>query len=196
MSAMNSPLQLAQDFQADVALEETPIKNLVELTPLVDPTDTLKLIEAPVKLPTEPVIYRTGDHQCEVINAGQVMMGADIARLHPDSQVLVARLTDEADLPMVRLYYQILEPARLFGDIDPLIHAAYANNHLTALLRQHVLRQHPGQPITTQQLEQLCGGRVRKSTINERKRVLGYTQPGRGCKARRDNTDINETCPV
>jgi len=110
--------------------------------------------------PNEPVIYRTLDRQCEVINGQQVLVGADTARL----------------------YYQILEPARIFNEIDGLIHAAYAQNHLTALLNQYVLQQAPSQPITARQLEQLCAGHVRKSTLNSRKSALGYTDANLGCK--------------
>lgn len=196
MKAMNLQLQLAQNFHAAVIIESITVKKLVELAPLIDQTNTVKPVDIPVRLTAEPVIYRTPDGQCEVVNARQVMMGAGMSRLHPESRILVSRLTDETDLPMARLQYQIIEGARLFGDIDPLIHAAYANNHLTALLRQHVLQQRPDQPITTQQLEQLCGGRVRKSTINERKKALGFTQPGRGCKAKHVSDDTNDACPV
>jgi len=110
--------------------------------------------------PNEPVIYRTLDRQCEVINGQQVLVGADTAWL----------------------YYQILEPARIFNEIDGLIHAAYAQNRLTALLNQYVLQQAPSQPITARQLEQLCAGRSRKSTLNNRKSALGYTDANLGCK--------------
>lgn len=196
MTAKNLHLQLAQHFHAAVTVEPLPIRRLIELAPLIDPTNTVKPVESPVKLPTEPVMYRTPDGQCEVINARQVMMGAEAGRLHPESQVLVSRLTQETDLPMARLHYQILEPARLFGDIDPLVHAAFSNNHATALLSQHVLKQRPDQPITTTQLEQLCGGRVRKSTLNNRKAALGFTQSGRGCKARRMGVDTHQACSL
>jgi len=189
-------LQLAQNFYATVTIEPVPLKKLVGLAHLVDQTNTIKLAETSIKLTTEPVIFRTLDGQLEVINAHQVLMGADTTRLHSQSRIFVSRLMEEADLPMARLYFQILEPARQFGDIDPLIRAAYSNSHATALLRQHVLKQPVDRPITTQQLEQLCGGRVRKSTINERKKALGFTQPGRGCKAKHVSDDTNDACPV
>jgi hypothetical protein len=177
-------LQLAQHYYAPVIIEPIPVKQLVELTQLVDATNTIQPIGTPLELPTRPVIYLTDDGQCQVLNAPQVMMGANLSRLHSKSRVLTCRLTEPADLPMARLFYGILEPARLFADIDPLIHTAYAGNHSTALLNQHLLTQRPDQPITTEQIVVLCGGRVRKSTINNRKRTLGYTNSSRGCKAR------------
>lgn len=185
---MKTTLQLAQHFYAFITLESIPLKKLVELAQLMDRKNTVKRFEAPVKLTTEPVMYRAANGQCEVLNFQQVMMGADTISIHPETRILVSRLNEETDLPMARLFFQVLELAR-FGEIDPLIHSAYANNHDTALLSQNILKQRPDQPITTRQLERLCGGRVRKSTINNRKKSLGYTQPGRGCKARHVNSE-------
>ena len=186
-------LQLAQHFHARVCTEPVPIKKLVALAPLIDQTNTIKPVTAPLKLPTDPVIYRTPDRQCEVINGQQVLVGASTAKLHPESLIYVLRLTEEADLPMARLCYQILEPARIFNEIDGLIHAAYAQNHLTALLNQYVLQQPPSQPITAKQLERLCAGRSRKSTLNNRKSALGYTDANLGCKA---TQHTGQACPA
>ncbi|SOB74607.1 hypothetical protein SAMN04488490_0096 [Marinobacter sp. LV10R510-11A] len=178
-------LQLAQYYWAAVSIEPTLLKRLLQLSQLMGPTGTIQQLDTPVRLLTLPVIYRTDDRQHEVLNAPQVSMSNNLSRLHPQSRVLVCRLIEPAALPMARLYYQILEPARLFGEIDPLIHAAFAETHDTALLRDHVLRVRPNQPITTKQLVELCGRRVEKSTINNRKKILGYTNPARGCKAKK-----------
>ena len=186
-------LQLAQHFYAAVTIEPVPLKKLVGLALLVDQTNNIKLAETSIKLTTEPVIYRTPDGQLGVINAHQVLMGADTTRLHPQSRIFVSRLMEEADLPMARLYFQILEPARLFGDIDPLIHAAYSNSHATALLRQHVLKQPVDRPITTKQLERLCAGQARKATLSGRKSAMGYTNANLGCKA---TQHTGQACPA
>jgi len=184
LTIMTTQLPLAQHYHAAVVNEPVPLKRLVDLALLMDPTGAIQRADTPLKLPTQPTVYRTEGDQFEVLNARQAILSTDHYRLHPQSQILVERLTEPSDLAMARLFYQILEPARLFGEIDPLIHAAYAETHDTALLRQHVLRVRPDQAITTEQLVKLCGGRVRKSTINNRKMILGYTNPGRGCKAR------------
>ena len=131
-----------------------------------------------------------------MLNVRQVLLSANHSRLHPQSRVLVCRLIEPAALPMARLYYQILEPSRLFGEIDPLIHAAFAETYDTALLRHHVLGVRPDQPITTKKLVELCGERVQESTINNRKKILGYTNPARGCKAREAreaNNDVHHS---
>jgi len=184
-------LQLAQHYYAGVIIEPVSIKHLVELTQLIDPTNTIQTTGTPLELPTRPVVYLTEDGQYDVLNAPQVMIGANLIRLHAQNRIQIGRLTEPADLPMARLFYGILEPARHFGDIDPLIHAAYAGNHNTALLKQYFLTQRLDQPITTEQLVLLCGWRVRKSTMNNRKRALGYTDPTRGCKARTESNDAS-----
>jgi len=188
MPQQHQQLQLAQHYCAAVNIEPIPLKRLVQLAELMDSPGAIQQLDTPVHLPTLPVITKTEDGQFEVLNVRQVLLSANHSRLHPQSQVLVCRLIDPSDLPISRLFYDILEPARQLGEIDPLIHVAQAGDHQTALLNQQILIQGPGQPITTKQIVKLCGGRVQRSTINQRKKKLGYTNPGRGCKARKNDT--------
>lgn len=181
---MNFFLTLAQHFHAAARLETISINRFIEFAPIIDDSSAIKLIETSVKLANEPVIYRTPDGQLDVLNARQVIFSANGNKFHPNSKILVTRITDEQDLPMARLHFEIVEPAQLFGEIDNLIHAAYLNNHQTALMKRFLFQQGPDRQITTSQLENLCRSQVRKSTLNNRKAALGYTLPGRGCKAR------------
>jgi len=197
MVEIKAHFKLAQDFHADVINEPVPVKKLFGLGQLIDSNNTDRLIETAVTLTTEPVIYRTPDGQFEVLNAQQVVRDANMIKLHPDCEISVRRITAEQDLPMARLLFAVVEPAQLFGDIDNLLHAAYSNNHQTALMKRFLFPQARDRRITTAELVQLCAGRAGKSKINNRKKTLGYTQPQLGCKAKRVSTDdTNETCPV
>lgn len=189
---MDSQLQIAQHTYANVSCKPIAIKQLVQLAALVDQSNTVLRNEAPVFLLTQPVVYRTGDNQYEVLNARQVLQASDHCSQHPESEVCVLYLLEESSVPIAELYYLYVEPARLFGEPIPLIHIAYAHNHLTALLNRHFLLQHPSHPITTEQLVQLIGYRVGKSTINKLKRDCGYTDPTRGCNARKASNDDQE----
>jgi len=84
---------------------------------------------------------------------------------------------------MANLFYTVLEPARLFREIDPLLHVAFSQTHENALLREYFLKPGCEKTITTDQLVSLCAKEVGKSTINNRKQKLGYTDPKQGCKA-------------
>jgi len=181
---MNSQLQLAQHYYANVLCEAVTVSRLVQLTPLIDHNNTIQQSDKSVYLLTQPVVYQTNDGQYEVLNARLVLAATDHYRLHPKSKVQVFRLLDESALTMAHLYYQRMEVARQFGDIIPLITAAFAQSHLTSMLNQHILLQHPSRPITTDQIVRLSGSRVGKSTVNKLKKDHHYTDPTRGCQAR------------
>lgn len=189
---MNSQLQLAQNFYADVRCEAVAVNQLVQLNPLIDQSNTIQQNDGPVYLLTQPVVYRTADGQYEVLNARQVLAAADHYRLHPKSRILVFRLSDESALTIARLCYQHMEIARQFGEIIPLITAAWGQNHLASMLNRHILLQHPSQPITAEQIVRLGGSRVGKSTVNKLKKDCHYTDPTRGCKAREASNDDQE----
>lgn len=177
-------IRFGQNFFAPFAADTIPVHQIIELNPLIDCTHTVKHFSGLQDLTVRPVVYCSEDGQFEVLNLRQVLEGANLVRLHPNDIIALTQLTSADDLPIARLYYQTIGHARLFGDLDPLIHAACGGSHLTALLNQVFLQQPPDRPITTEQIERLCGGKFKKSTINARKKALGYTDPRRGCKAR------------
>jgi len=182
-------IRFGQNHFGSFVAEKIAIHNIFELTPLIDQTNTVQSFTSLQDLTVRPVVFRSEDGQFEVINLRQVLEGADLYRLHPDDTIAITRLTAEDDLAIARLHYQTIGHARQFGDLDPLIHAACGNNHQTALLNQMFLQQPPNRPITTEQIEKLCAKKIKKSTINARKKALGYTNPARGCNARKFPAD-------
>lgn len=178
-------LKLAQHYCAEVSFEPLALKQLHDLTQLMDSDAAIQKLDAPVHLPTAPVTHQTEDGQVVVINIRQVLESSSHTRLHPQSRILVYRVTDPSDFPMATLIYGVLEPARLFGEIDPLLHAAFSQTHENALLREHLLKLESHKTITTDQLVRLCAKRVGKSTINNRKQKLGYTDSKLGRNARK-----------
>jgi len=183
-------VRFGQNYFAPFAADTIAIHQIIELNPLIDRTHTVKHFSGLQDLTVRPVVFRSEDGQFEVLNLRQVLEGANLVRLHPDDVIPFTCLKAEDDLAIARLYYQTIGHARQFGDLDPLIHAACGGNHLTALLNQVFLQQPPDRPITTEQIERLCGGKYKKSTINARKKALGYTDPRRGCNARKFPADV------
>ena len=189
---MNSLLQLGPNYYAEVRCEAVAITQLLQLAQLIAPNAAPQYHNRPVCLLAQPVVHRTADGQYEVLNAPQVLAATDHYHVHPESNIQILLLLNESDLPVARLYYQSIEIARQFGQAKGLVTAARANDHRTLLLSRHILSPSSDAPATIDQIAQLCGGSVGKSTINKVIKDLGFNNPNLGCKAPTAKTNNNE----
>lgn len=180
---MDALLQLGPHYYAETRCEAVAVSQLPQLAPLIDQNNAPQHHNRPVCLLAQPVVHRTADGQYEIMNARHVLAATDHYRVHPESKIQILLLLNESDLPVARVYYQRIEIARQFGEPKDLIVASRANDHRTLVLSRHILWPPSDSAPTVDQIVQLTGGRVGKSTINKLINDLGFINPARGCKA-------------
>jgi len=180
---MDSLLQLGPHYYAETRCEAVAVNQLLQLTQLIAPNAAPQHHNKPVCLLAQPVVYRTVDGQYEVLNFHQVLAATGHYQVHPESNIQILLLLNESDLPVARLYYQRMEIARQFRRFRKLVKAARGEDHLTKMLNDHILAQSPEDPITVDQILNLGGRSVGKSTVNKLIKDLGFTNPNLGCKA-------------